>query len=428
MSSSSLRLRLRTVVTLIAFLLLGLSSGMAAETKTGPSSRLREKRQELSQVKRELSRERKQAQQEAQKERTLFDELDRIDRELQQKGRELKELQTRLKVSTERLQTTQHDIKLTRTRLNQIQDLFRRRMRAIYKQGRHGYVQALLSSEDLSGAERRIRYLGAIANQDQRMVAAYTTTLDTLGTQQATLEQSRAELTMSQKAITAKREEILGEQNTRRVLLAKVQEHKKGHLAAIRDLELAARELQGLISRLQQQRRPQIARGPRPAPSRAHGPTDEPDGSFASLKGRLPWPTAGVLTSTFGRQEHARYRTVTFNHGIEINAPEGQRIASVFDGVVLYTDWFKGYGRLIVLDHGEGYYTVYAHAAEILVKLGDHVTKGQTIGLVGTTGSVTGSQLYFEVRYRGGAQDPAAWLAPMSMQHSAVSGQLSAHG
>lgn len=290
MSRSSLRLR--TVVALIAFLLLGSSSGVAAETKTGASSRLREKRQELSQVKRDLNRERKQAQQVAQKERTLFDELDRIDHELQQKGRELKELQTRLKVSAERLLTTQHDITLTRTRLNQIQDLFRRRMRAIYKQGRHGYVQALLSSEDLSGAERRIRYLGAIANQDQRMVAAYTTTLDTLGAQQATLEQSRAELTTSQKAITAKREEILEEQNTRRVLLAKVQEHKKGHLTAIRDLELAARELQGLISRLQQQRRLQIARGSRPAPSRLMArPTNRMDRfhrSRAACRGPRP--------------------------------------------------------------------------------------------------------------------------------------------
>jgi murein hydrolase activator len=406
-------LTLRAVVALTATFLLGSSSGLSAEPRTGPSSRLREKHQELNQVKKELSRERKQAQQVAQKERALFDELDRIDRELQEKGRELKQFQIRLKVSTERLQTTQRDIKLTRTRLDQIQDLFRRRIRAIYKQGRHAYVQALLSSEDLSGAERRIRYLGAIAKQDQRMVAAYSTTLDTLETQQATLEQSRAELTMSQKAITAKREEILEEQHARRVLLAKVQEHKKGHLAAVRNLELATRELQDLISRLQRQRRLQIGRASRQAPSRAHGPTEASRGSFASLKGRLPWPTAGVLTSTFGRQEHARYRTVTFNHGIEINAPEGQKITSVSDGVVLYADWFKGYGRLIVLDHGEGYYTVYAHAGEILVRVGDHVAKGQTIGLVGTTGSVTGSQLYFEVRYQGGPQDPVAWLAPM---------------
>jgi septal ring factor EnvC (AmiA/AmiB activator) len=386
---------------------------LSAETQTRPSSRLREKREELNQVKKELDRERKQAKQVARKERTLSDELSRIDRELQQKGRQLKELQTKLKISTERLQTTQRDIRLTQTQLEQIQDLFRRRVRAIYKQGRHGYAQALLSSEDLSGAERRVRYLATIANQDQRLVATYTATLEMLGTQQVELERSKAELMQGQKAVADKRTEILEEQHARRVLLAKVQEEKKGHLAAAQELELAARELQRLISRLQQQSRPQIGSASRPAPPQAPAPSNAPGGSFASLKGHLPWPTAGAMTSTFGRQEHARYRTITFNRGIEINAPEGQTIASVSDGVVLYADWFKGYGRLIVVDHGEDYYTVYAHAAEILVTVGSRVSKGQTIGLVGNTGSTNGSQLYFEVRYRGGPQDPVAWLARM---------------
>jgi septal ring factor EnvC (AmiA/AmiB activator) len=216
---------------------------------------------------------------------------------------------------------------------------------------------------------------------------------------------------MSQKAVAAKREEILEEQRARRVLLAKVQEQKKGHLAAIRELELAARELQGLIGRLQREKRPRSARAPAPELPGAPAPLQGSGAAFASLKGRLPWPTPGTLTSTFGRQEHPRYRTVTFNRGIEINAPEGQRIVAVSDGTVLYADWFKGYGRLIVLDHGEGYYTVYAHAAEILVRLGDRVTKGQSIGLVGNSGSVAGSQLYFEVRHRGRPQDPMSWLA-----------------
>lgn len=407
-----LPLTILPVVALTGALLLGPQSGLAAEKEREPSSRLRNKREELNQLKRELDRERKQARQIAQKEQSLFDELDRIDRGLQQKGRELKGLQAKLRTNTERLQTIQKEIRLTQANLDQIKGLFRRRVRAIYKQGGHGYVRALLSSEDLSDAGRRIRYLAAIANQDQRMVAAYTAALEALQTQQAELEHSRVELTLSQKAVTAKREEILEEQRARRVLLAKVQEKKKGHLAAIRQLELAARELQGLIGRLQREKRLQASRAPAPEPLRAPALSGGKPAAFASLRGRLPWPTPGTLASTFGRQEHPRYRTVTFNRGIEINAPEGQQIVAVSNGTVLYADWFKGYGRLIVLDHGEGYYTVYAHAAEILAKIGDEVAKGQPIGLVGNTGSVNGSQLYFEVRHRGRPQDPIAWLAP----------------
>ncbi len=406
--------RVTWAVALMAAMLLGPPSALAAEKGPGSSSRLRDKREELNRVKRELDRERKQAKQAAGKEQSLFEELDRIERELRQKERELKGLQVQLRASTERLQAVQREIALTQTQLNQIKNLFRRRVRAIYKQGDHGYVRALLSSEDLSGAGRRIRYLSAIANQDQRMVAAYTGALETLQTKQAELERSKADLTLSQKAVRAKREEILNEQRARRVLLAKVQEQKKGHLAAIHQLELAARELQGLIGRLQREKRPpsQIGKGPAPEPLRAPALPEGTGAAFASLKGRLPWPTPGTLASTFGRQEHPRYRTVTFNRGIEINAPDGQEIVAVSDGTVLYADWFKGYGHLIVLDHREGYYTVYAHASEILVKIGDRVAKGQAIGLVGSTGSVTGSQLYFEVRHRGRPQNPVAWLAP----------------
>ncbi|MGH7369859.1 MAG: murein hydrolase activator EnvC family protein, partial [Candidatus Methylomirabilaceae bacterium] len=196
-----------------------------------------------------------------------------------------------------------------------------------------------------------------------------------------------------------------------RRLLAMVQEQKKDHLAAIRQLELGARELQDLIGRLQDGGRTQRGRRPGQDPAPVPAPSKE-RGSFAARKGLLPWPTSGSLTASFGRQVHPRYGTVTFNRGIEINAPERQQIVAVADGSVLFADWFKGYGRLIILDHGEGYYTVYAHAAEIRVKVGDRVTRGQQIGLVGDTGSASGSQLYFEVRHRGRPQDPVAWLAP----------------
>jgi septal ring factor EnvC (AmiA/AmiB activator) len=403
-----------TIWMMMAFatgLLLGQGTGLAAGKEPKSSSRLRDKRDQLHQVRKELDRERQQAKQVARKEQSLFEELDRIDQQLQQKGRELKGLQAKLRISTERLQSLQKEIGSTRKQLDQMRELFRRRVRAIYKQGRLGYVRALFSSDDLSAAGRRMKYLAVIANQDQRMVVTYAAALETLQAQQAELERSKMELVNNQKAVTAKREEILKEQRARRVVLAKVQDQKKAHLAAIRQLESAARELQALIGRLQSGERQKLTRRPAREPDQASA-SPEGRGAFATLKGHLPWPTPGTLASSFGRQEHPRHRTVTFNRGIEINAPRGQKIVAVSGGTVLYADWFKGYGQLIVLDHGEGYYTVYAHAAEILVKLGDRVVKGQPIGLVGDTGSVSGSQLYFEVRHRGRPQDPLAWLAP----------------
>ncbi|MGH7369821.1 MAG: murein hydrolase activator EnvC family protein, partial [Candidatus Methylomirabilaceae bacterium] len=224
---------------------------MAAEKRPALSRRILDKREQLKQLNEELDRRRKQATQVARKERQLFEDLDRADRQLKQKGRELRELQEKVRTSTERLQVLQREIRLTQTDLDHLRGLFRRRVRAIYKQGRSGYVRAVLSADDLSHGIRRAKYLTAIANQDQRMVVAYAAALTTLEHKQAALARSRMEFVENQKAVAAKREEILEEQRTKRRLLAMVQEQKKDHLAAIRQLELGARELQDLIGRLQ---------------------------------------------------------------------------------------------------------------------------------------------------------------------------------
>jgi murein DD-endopeptidase MepM/ murein hydrolase activator NlpD len=112
----------------------------------------------------------------------------------------------------------------------------------------------------------------------------------------------------------------------------------------------------------------------------------------------------------FGRETHPRFGTETVRTGIDIEAAEGTPIRAVAPGAVAYRGWLKGYGNLLVLDHGDGYYTLYAHASQILVDEGDQVKGGELVGRVGETGSVEGPRLHFEVRYQSRAEDPQLWL------------------
>ena len=107
---------------------------------------------------------------------------------------------------------------------------------------------------------------------------------------------------------------------------------------------------------------------------------------------------------------HPRFGTETVRTGIDIEAAEGTPIRAVAPGAVAYRGWLKGYGNLLVLDHGDGYYTLYAHASQILVDEGDQVKGGELVGRVGETGSVEGPRLHFEVRYQSRAEDPQPWL------------------
>jgi murein hydrolase activator len=133
---------------------------------------------------------------------------------------------------------------------------------------------------------------------------------------------------------------------------------------------------------------------------------------LGAMRGRLGWPAEGRVVEEYGTRVNPRFGTKTFRNGIDIDAGEGANIHAVFPGHVLYTGWFRGYGNLIIVDHGSEYYTLYAHVADIKVAEGDDVKQGQVIGTVGDTGSLQGPRLYFEVRYQGKPQDPAQWLRP----------------
>jgi septal ring factor EnvC (AmiA/AmiB activator) len=383
---------------------------------------VQEGKERLKEVQRELGREREKAKEAGRKEASLARDLARLDEDLKRKTQLLRDLEAKLRGSSQRIAKLSQEISTTESRLARSRELLKRRLRAIYKQGRLGYVRMLLAAEDFSAAGRRLKYLSAIAGQDQRLMQQYGTTLTVLSQKRTELEQYKAEIADAREKAAATRGQIAEEQRKRRILLASVREEKAGHLATVKELEASAKGLQALIARLQSEEERQ-KRASRMPPRREGSRADTPggkeealdlrdDGRFERLKGRLPWPALGPLATTFGRQEHPRFHTVTFNRGIEIAAPEGRDIAAVADGAVIYADWFKGYGQLIILDHGGGYFTLYAHASQMLVRASETVSGGQVIGKVGDTGSLEGPQLYFELRHKGKPQDPLAWLLP----------------
>jgi murein hydrolase activator len=118
----------------------------------------------------------------------------------------------------------------------------------------------------------------------------------------------------------------------------------------------------------------------------------------------------GPVITRFGMQRHPQFGITVFRRGIEIEAREGEAVRAVSDGQVAYADWYKGYGKLMIIEHSNGLYTLYGNLSRLDLNKGDHVIQGQVIGLAGDTGSLKGSKLYFEIRQNGEAQDPLAWL------------------
>ncbi|MDM8517917.1 peptidoglycan DD-metalloendopeptidase family protein [Desulfobacterales bacterium HSG16] len=132
--------------------------------------------------------------------------------------------------------------------------------------------------------------------------------------------------------------------------------------------------------------------------------------SFMSFKGLLNLPVKGKIISYFGQYKNAEFNVMNFQSGIDIRADQGLPVRSVAPGTVLYSDWFKGYGNMVIIDHGDSYYTLYAHGAEVFTIKGQAVGKDEVIATVGDSGSMKGPGLHFEVRHHGKPVDPMKWL------------------
>lgn len=392
---------MRGRVALLVVLALGLVATPAAAQRR-EDSQLREKEKALSQTHKQLREERAKAQAAKRKEASLLAELESIDRQLQEKRRRLQLLNGRIRKAEHELTLLQRELRRLQGQRAGQQEALARRLRILYKlQAQGGALPLILAGEDPLSQAVQLRHLTTLAGFDARLIREYRSTSEVLAGRTAEVAQRKAELGTLRAHVEREREEADREAARRRNLLAKVRDQRAYHERMVGELAEAAKRLEVLIRELEAKQR-RTARVPPGA--------DTPRVGFGALRGQLPWPADGRVVSPYGQQVHPRFGTRTFRSGIDIEAGEGTEVAAVYAGRVVYAGWFKGYGNLIILDHGGGYYTLYAHAAELRVQEGDDVRQGQIIGTVGDTGSLAGPRLYFEVRYQGRPQDPTEWL------------------
>jgi murein hydrolase activator len=380
---------------------------------TLPRGEISDKERALQQTQRQLREERAKAAEARRREASLLSELDRIDKDLVAKRRQLVVLDQRVRQTQAQIAELRAEIGRLEIRRVGQESALGRRLESLYKLQAHGgAVPALLAGEDPLDRAVRLRHLATLAAVDARSIQEYRRTSEGLGDRKERFEARQRELATLRNEAEAERAEADRQAARRRVLLVKVKGERAYHDRLVGELSEASRRLEAFIRDLQAKQRRAAAKVPAPARPRST-PPEEPTGvGFGGLRGRLGWPVNGEVVGEFGAQVHPRFGTKTFRNGIDIAVPEGTGIVAVYPGHVVYTGWFRGYGNLIIVDHGGDYVTLYAHAAEILVAEGDEVREGQTIGTVGETGSLQGPRLYFEVRHQGRPQDPAQWLRP----------------
>jgi septal ring factor EnvC (AmiA/AmiB activator) len=190
--------------------------------------------------------------------------------------------------------------------------------------------------------------------------------------------------------------ELEAERVAKRELLARVRHDRTRERALLIELERAARALEETLASLGEH-------------DRDSGVVLDGSG-FDGLRGQLQPPVGGSVRQSFGRVVDAEYQTEIFHKGVEFVAASGESVRAVARGQIKFAGWFRGYGKIVIVDHGDGYFTVSGHLSDIFVSVGDLIGVGDTLGTVGETGSLAGPSLYFELRDGGEPKDPEEWL------------------
>lgn len=358
-------------------------------------------KEELGGLKKKIQEEKQRVKAIHKKESSVISQLNKMDRNLSKKEKELKVLNRKLEGVVQKVRKTNEELQLVTQSVETQEAFLEKRLVALYKFGETGMPQIFFSSNSYAEFLNSRRYLASILGQDRELVEDFRKRQTVLGSYREQLKEDERELQALKEQTEKKQAEIRKDRLQKSRLLDSVRGEKRIHLAAIKELETASAQLQTLLNRLEREIR-----------EKAKAEVFIPAGKgFGTFRGKLAFPVEGRILSTFGKNENPKFNTFTVQKGIEIEAAIGAEIRAVYDGRVLYSDWFKGYGKILIIDHGEGYYTLSGHASALLKNVGEEVRGGEGVALVGDTGSLKGPCLYFEIRQRGKPLDPLEWLA-----------------
>lgn len=362
------------------------------------SEKIERERKTLEKLKDKIEEKRKRAEAAEKKRESVLQGLQSLDERLVHHRQDHREISKKLRQKDREIEEITNRLGVMRTNIDARREAILARLRVQYMEGRFGRVKTLLTADSYSDFQRRGQYLSVVSHKDYELLETFRAGMERMEQAERQRAEARAGLVAFKRNIEKNLADIRVLQKEKKVYLAKITHEKDSYNRTVEELERSASRVDGLLHDLETRRRA-AAMPPLSSPS-AYG-----------VRGTLPWPADGKVVSFFGRQKHPTFNTYVQRKGIEIRAAEGSLIHAVMAGSVVYADWLKGYGLVIILDHANGFFSLYAHASKILAKSGEQVAEGQPIGETGDTGMIGENTLYFELREGAEPVDPLHWLA-----------------
>lgn len=394
---------------ILALVLVPAVAGAAATTATQAQDELQELRGRISAMQKKLA-----AAEESKSEAS--DALRESEQAISEANRELRDLTRQARDSGSKLAMLRKQSQDTNAKMQSQQELLGRMLRRQYLQGEPDALRLMLARENPNDMARQLHYLAYVARARAKLVDGLRSNLAELDRLTREIAEETAAITRIAQDQAAQKKRLEKEKRARAEVLTKVSRDIRAQQQQIRVMQNNENRLGRLIEQLsklvqQQPQRPQKSQkepvAGKPRQRNDTVPGDSGGGAFAATRGALALPVRGELGGRFGSPRSDG--GITWK-GVFIAAKGGEEIRAVAAGRVVYADWLRGFGNMLIIDHGDSYMTLYANAESLLKQVGETIRGGDTIATVGNSGGNAESGLYFEMRHAGKPFDPLTWV------------------
>ena len=352
---------------------------------------LKEKQQQLNEIYKRLEYSKQKLTETKQQEQSVINKLFIINRDLKQTKGQLSRAQYQIQRNESKIGYLQGSLEEAKTRMDSKSAIFSKRINEIYRTGGVNFFGLLLTSDTLADFISRSYFFEKIMGRDMDIVSQIIQEHTKIKQNKNELEGLTVEIKKLAKSIEGKKTYIENLAEEKQKVYKSLEQRKIEYEKNVIELEQSSKEIEQMIKKI-------IAERPTKGKGVPHS------------TGTFIWPLQGRITSPFGYRKSPIWGLGNFHTGLDIANSYGTPIRAADSGEVIYAGWWRGYGKMVIIDHGKGISTLYGHMSRIYAQKDQKIEKGQMVGLVGTTGWSTGPHLHFEVRKNGVPQNPIRWL------------------
>ena len=361
---------------------------------------------ELDHLRKEIADYERKIKNTSDREKSEIERLNEIDEEISLVRNLIYRLRREEKIKEKSITQAEVTIEKKESEHTSLVNRYAKRVTHTYKKGRLSDLEKLLDAKSWRQAVYRAKYIKIISEHDRSLADEIRRNLVEIEAKRTVLERELTDIRKIDKEKLSRKKWLEQRRRVRNKELGNLKRDRQKMSVALNERKKAAQQMESIISRLERERVARIAELERRRKEM------ELLGSvpFKELKGKLPWPIEGKVISRFGTYQNPNLKTVTENTGIDIHGSEGTEVRSIYDGIVTTVTYIRGYGNTVILDHGDGFYSVYTHVMDVEVEENSYVNARDIIAHVGDSGSLEGTKLHFEIWGNKDKLNPELWL------------------